>query len=88
MKFPELLGNQFALLMANIQTGHVLKKDHSLFLANSDTEAIFEVFDAFDRAKNFAQKKISEYPQIECVIYDHANKALYYCSKDKQISLG
>jgi len=79
MKNLNLKENQFAVGKAEFATGHVLKNDYSISFSNSDSNQneIFEIFDDFQIAKDFAKLKVSNNPKIECWIINSKNETIF-----------
>jgi hypothetical protein len=76
MNIPKLDENKCSVLVAELTTGHVFKKDLTLFLEGDNEGEVFQEFDNFAAAKDFAIKLINSKPQFECNIYDHNGKYL------------
>ncbi len=71
MKAPILEENKYSILIAEYATGHVFKKNLTLFLNGDNEEDVFLLFDNFHIAKNFAIKLIQSKPEFECAIFNH-----------------
>ena len=71
MDAPRLDSNQCSVLIAEYATGHVCKKDLSVYRNFEDKNEVFQIFDTEKEARQFATGLISKKPDYECVIYDH-----------------
>ncbi len=70
-KFPTISHKQYALLIADRNTGHVLDFKGNLKL--NDAQNIYRVFDSLEEAIYFAKSKIETNKQIECAILNSLN---------------
>lgn len=77
MQAPNLNENKCSVLIAEVATGHIFKKDLTLFLKEQNESDLFQIFDSFQEAKNFALNFVETNPKFECVIYDWSGKALF-----------
>jgi len=76
MKAPKLDENRCSIIIAEHKTGHVYKKDLTLF-QNGDRECdVFLLFDNFNNAKEFALNFIKNQPEFECSIYNYTGEHL------------
>lgn len=75
--------NQFFVGQAEFKTGHVLRKDLSLFKTGGEKEEIYEVFNTEIEAKNYAKKKNTENPEIEYWVENDNGKTIFYVSKNE-----
>ncbi len=64
---PKLKQNQFLVLQAELLTGIVLDLDGNRRLAGENKNWIL-IFENLEDAKFFAERKVAEYPNIECLI--------------------
>ena len=69
---PTLKDNQFAVLLCDGATGHVLNITGNVY--QSDDENVFFIFEDLDSAKLFAEQKQVENDTLELIIYNHHNK--------------
>ncbi len=67
---PHLNLKECSLLIAECSTGIIYRKDLTVSFSGDNNELIYQVFDDFENAKDFAIKFVNEYPKFECVIYD------------------
>lgn len=74
--FPELSGNQVALLRAEFATGHVL--DELFALAIYDSQKTYTVVGSLSDAIELSKKIVLERNDVECVVYGK-NKEVLYC---------
>ena len=65
--YPQIEPDQYSVTQANVWTGHVLRLDGERRQRDSDDEWLL-VFDSFEEAKGFVEKRIEEKPEIECWI--------------------
>jgi hypothetical protein len=73
--------NNFFVGQAEFKTGHVLKKDLSLFISGNDRSEIYEVFDSITNAIEYAKKMNSKYPEIEYWVENNSRKTIFYISQ-------
>lgn len=76
MKAPNLDKNKCSVLIAELATGHIFTKDLTLFLKGENESNLFQIFDSFQEAKEFALDFVSSNPKFECVLYDWSGKPL------------
>jgi hypothetical protein len=81
MDKPKLLENQFAVGQCELATGIVLDKKNLLRITDSDNSKLFTIFDSFDTAKDFAIKRVTENPEIECWILNSKSEAIFVYDK-------
>ena len=62
MEKPELFKHQYAVAQAEFATGHVLKKDKTLFLVGDDSKDAFEIFNSYKQAEEFSIFFLRESP--------------------------
>ncbi|HTJ11259.1 MAG TPA: hypothetical protein VL547_04520 [Dinghuibacter sp.] len=65
---PKLLPNQFAALMADGATGHVLSTDGEV--NRSDVKDVYLIFEDIEKARRFVEDLNKRDDTIEVVIYD------------------
>ncbi|GAB3025610.1 hypothetical protein GCM10027051_32960 [Niabella terrae] len=70
MNAPKLEENKCSILIAEYATGHVLKKDLTLFLNGDNEQEVFKLFDNFSDAQHFVLNFVKGKPEFECSIYD------------------
>ena len=73
---PKLEENKCSVLIAELATGHVFKKDLTLFLNGQHENEVFQVFETFQSARNFALDFIAKAPDFECSIFDSKGEYL------------
>ena len=78
-KFPQLKTNEVALVMAEINTGHVL--DEHLRLATTNDQKVYTVFSSLKDAVNYAKEFIAQNSGVECNIYGSENNFLLRIDK-------
>ncbi|KFC18454.1 hypothetical protein [Chryseobacterium sp. FH1] len=76
MKAPLLEENKCSILIAEYATGHVSKKDLTLFHKGDNEEEVYQFFENFDNAESFILNFIKSKPQFECSIYNHNGEHL------------
>jgi hypothetical protein len=74
IKEPILSSNQYAVLMADGSTGHVLTTEGSLCI-NGEGE-VYVVFDDLDMARKFIEHKRVENDTWEFAIYNFKNECV------------
>jgi hypothetical protein len=73
MDFPNLKPGQIALFHAEVRTGIVTFPDGRRYLGIGD---YWMIFDSLGEAKQYAQRKTTEIPEIECWLYDASNQPI------------
>lgn len=76
MKAPKLEKDKCSMLIAEYATGHVFKKDLTLFLKGDSEGDVYQLFDNFLDAENFVLNFIKSKPEFECSIYNHNGEHL------------
>ena len=71
MNAPLLEENKCSILIAVYATGHVFKKDLTLFLKGDNEKDVFQPFDNLNTAKEFVISFIKNRPDLECSIYNY-----------------
>lgn len=82
MDAPRLEENKCSLLIAQYETGHVFKKDLTLFLNGQNENEVFQEFYTFQYAKDFALNFLSKNPAFECSIFDNKGEHIATFDKD------
>ena len=80
-QFPILNENQFALLRAEFNTGHVL--DENLQLALHDGQIVYTVFDNINDALAVAESIVKN-GTIECIIYSKDRELIKYIKPEEK----
>jgi hypothetical protein len=70
MEAPKLEENKCSVLIAEYATGHVFKKDLTLFFNGDNEQEVYQLFDSFNDAENFVLNFIKSKPEFECSIYN------------------
>lgn len=70
---PKLISGQYSLLQVDVNTGHVLQINGSLYLGKGET---FKLFNNLAEAKRFSEKQIEINSNLEFVIYDWNGKGI------------
>ena len=76
MKAPLLEENKCSILIAEYATGHVFKKDLTLFRKGDNEEEVYQLFENFYDAEIFILNFIKSKPEFECSIYNHNGEYL------------
>ena len=76
MDAPKLERNKCSVLIAEYATGHVFKKDLTLFFKGNNEQEVYQLFDNFYNAENFVLNFIESKPKFECSIYNHNGQHL------------
>jgi hypothetical protein len=71
MEIPKVKSNQFAVAKAQYSSGIIIKKDSSFFLDGENINEVYEVFNSFQEAKDFAIDEVRKNSEIECLILDY-----------------
>ena len=77
MKTPILENNQHSVLSAEFSTGIVLTTDFEKYIGNGE---VFHIFQTYELALEFVDKKLSENSNLEFNIHD--SKGEYLMTKD------
>ena len=75
--------NQFFVLQAELKTGHVLKKDLTIFTSGGDMSEVYQIFETKIQGIEYAKLKQSENPEIEYWVNDSNNQTIFYISKNE-----
>lgn len=70
MDIPKLEANKCSVLIAEYATGHVFKKDLTLFLNGDDEQEVFKLFDNFYEADSYVLNFIKANPEFEYSIFN------------------
>ena len=81
MQQPTLSEGQFAVLMADGATGHVLNTEGDVY--RSDEKEVFFLFDNLQAAREFVEVKQNEKDTVEFCIYDSNHNLLAYLEARK-----
>jgi len=84
MDIPNLKNGQFAVGKAEYATGIVLKNDGTRFKTGGDLNEMYEIFDGYEGADEFALLKIKANPDIECWIVDSKGNHVITYDKNGQ----
>lgn len=76
MNAPVLEENKCSVLITESATGHVLKRDLTLFLDGDFESEAWQLFDSFSDAERFVLNFIKSKPEFECAIYNHKGEYL------------
>ena len=76
MDAPKLEENKCSVLIAEYATGHVFKKDLTLFLKGDNEQEVYQLFDNFNKAETFVLNFIKSKPEFECSIYNNNGEHL------------
>ncbi len=82
MDAPKLEIDKCSVLIADIQTGHVYKKNLTVFLKGENESDVFQIFDNFANAKEFVMQFVHSNPKFECVICDYQGQHLFTYDKN------
>lgn len=70
MKIPILDKNKCSVLISEYATGHVFKKNMTLFQHGENENEVFQIFENIVDARNHTVNFIAENPRFECTIYN------------------
>lgn len=70
MNFPTIKENQFAVLMANSQTGVVLNSNFLIYSNDKEDQSVYQIFEDIDQAKSGINRISQTNGEIEFVIYN------------------
>jgi hypothetical protein len=76
MNAPVLKENKCSILIAEYATGHVFKKDLTLYLKGDNEEEFYQFFENFNDAEIFVLNFIKNKPEFECSIYNYNGEHL------------
>ena len=77
---PILSEGKCSVMIDEIATGVVYKKDLKLYLEGDNPNDVFHLFDNFDAAQEFARDLVRRKPEFECLISNHNGQLLVICS--------
>lgn len=80
MKSPILKSGRCSVLIAELQTGHLLTITSDVYIGHGE---IFQEFRNEEIAKSFCLDRINDNPEIECIIYDENGKASFYLNTNE-----
>lgn len=69
--------NQFAVGKAEFSTGIVLKNNGSYYLSDVEVDEVYQVFETYEAAKEFAIKQVESNPKIESFVINSKNEIVY-----------
>lgn len=75
--------NLFYVSQAEFKTGHVLKKDLSIFISGNDMNEVYQIFDYKCDAIEYAKKMQHENAEIEYWVRNSSEKTVFYISKNE-----
>ena len=87
MEKLNILENQFGVGKSEFSTGILLKNDESYYLSDVEIDEVYEVFDTYQSAKEFAISKVQNNPKIECWIINFKNETVFYYNKNGERKL-
>jgi hypothetical protein len=82
-EFPELNGNQVALLRAECKTGHIV--DENFNLAIEESQKVYTIFNDMDAALDATKMIFEQKKGIEIAIYGKDRNILKHLSPDQFI---
>ena len=82
-KFPKLDSGQFAVLMADGATGHVLLESGKL--STGETDQVYKVFSDLELAKSYVTMMQKGNNKLEFVIKDHNQNLVEYIKAPRWI---
>lgn len=78
MKFPILNENEFAVLMANCQTGIVLDINLNTYLDGIENQDVYSIFEDIQKAKEFINRIAEQNDKIEFIIYNSKKEMIEF----------
>lgn len=82
MKKLRISENQFAVGKAEFSTGHVLNNDGTIYHTGDEEVKMYEIFNDYSFAKEFAVLKVSNNPKIECWIENSKSETIFYIDRN------
>jgi hypothetical protein len=73
MDFPNLQGDQHAVITVEVSTGIVLRHDGQRFIGSGET---WRVFESLAAAQEFSASEVAAHPSFECSIYKTQDRPL------------
>ena len=70
MKFPILKEYEFAVLMANGETGIILDLNFNVYQNNIETQNVYSIFENIQKAKDFVESISTVHQKVEFIIYN------------------
>lgn len=81
MKFPKIKESEYAVLVANKDTGVILDIDFDIYI--SDNQIVYRIFSNIESVNQFI-KDISEHREdIEIIVYDNNQNVVILYSPNK-----
>lgn len=87
MEAPKLADGKCSVLIAELSTGHIFKRDMTFFLVGQNEKEVFQEFENIDDATKFALELINTSPRFECCIFDDKGNFLSKFDKYQERSI-
>ncbi|MFY7814754.1 MAG: hypothetical protein ACOVRK_06110 [Chryseobacterium taeanense] len=78
MKFPILKEYEFAVLMANGETGIILDLNFNVYQNNIETQNVYSIFENIQKAKDFVESISTVHQKVEFIIYNSKQEVVEF----------
>lgn len=78
MKFPILKEHEFAVLMANGETGIILDLNFNIYQNNIEIQNVYSIFENIQKAKKFVENISAVHQKIEFIIYNSKQEVVEF----------
>ncbi|QHN65426.1 hypothetical protein [Bergeyella cardium] len=76
MNFPKIKESEYAILIADSNTGIILDVDFNIYI--DDNQAIYRIFSSIDEVKEFIEEILKEKENIEIIVYDNNKNVVMF----------
>lgn len=76
MNFPKIKESEYAILIADSNTGIILDVDFNIYIDNN--QAIYRIFSSIDEVKEFIEEILKEKENIEIIVYDNNRNVVMF----------
>ncbi len=76
MNFPKIKESEYAILIADSNTGIILDVDFNIYIDNN--QAIYRIFSSIDEVKEFIEEILKEKENIEIIVYDNNKNVVMF----------
>jgi len=76
MNFPKIKESEYAILIADSNTGIILDVDFNIYIDNN--QAIYRIFSSIDEVKEFIEEILKKKENIEIIVYDNNKNVVMF----------
>ena len=76
MNFPKIKESEYAILIADSNTGIILDVDFNIYIDNN--QAIYRIFSSRDEVKEFIEEILKKKENIEIIVYDNNKNVVMF----------